>query len=100
MHNLHLLWLDKDKPLPRLLYSDQIQLFNIASVHQPLAFRFAQCVGSGQTPQSVPALRIDFVFGKGHVGVVTHHLGLPVSFEGSEKPLIVGTCHHLRLSFK
>jgi hypothetical protein len=38
---------NKDKPLPRLLYSHQIQLFDIAPVHQPLAFRFAQCVGSG-----------------------------------------------------
>ena len=48
---------------------------------------------SGQTPQSVPALRIDFVFGKGRVGVVTLHLGLPVSLERSEKPLRVGICH-------
>jgi hypothetical protein len=47
MHTLHLLSLDKDKPLQQLLYSHQIQLFNIAPVHQPLAFRFAQCVGSG-----------------------------------------------------
>ena len=47
MHTLHLLKLDKDKPSQRLLYSRQIQLFGIATVHQPLTFRFAQCVGSG-----------------------------------------------------
>jgi hypothetical protein len=38
---------DKDKPLRRLLYSHHIKLFDIAPVHQPLAFRFAQCVGNG-----------------------------------------------------
>jgi hypothetical protein len=43
-----------------------------------------------QTSQSVPALRIAFVFCKGCVGVVTFHLGLPVGLQRSEKSPIVG----------
>src|ERR1700730_3729899 len=53
----------------------------------------------GETSQSVPALRIHFAFGKCRVGEVTLHLGLPVTLEGGEKLLIVGTCHHLRLFY-
>jgi hypothetical protein len=49
---------------------------------------------SSQTPQSVPALWIDFAFGEGRLCVVTFHLGLPVSLKGCQKLLIVGTCHH------
>jgi hypothetical protein len=46
MDNLHLLQLDKNEPLPRILSSHQSQLFGIAPVHQPLAFRLPNALAT------------------------------------------------------